>query len=629
MKISMLKLMSGVAMTVCTASQAFAFLTINVGGKKIQPFSDQGQSASASSQEFIQVGSRVQCNWKGQGRLYPGSVTRMKGNSVYIKYDDGDQEDTVASRCKVIAGSRPAVQPSQMAAGDAKQKEGAAVTGGAESEARSVGETDKSAPQQAQPASMPANELLASINYTPGSKPTKEQAIRLILECVRAEASLPSGSRDKPEVCTISSEARKVMKADDATRAELRVAEADAIMDVRSSYSTDAIWLYKSALSEYYEKQIPNDKITGAIRSKLGNAESVSGARNLQNMIQRANKINNAALRECVQSLGSVAPTFSNEPVNEAFANLDRLNQVWLSRCGKFDDRYVQWGSVAWEIRDSLAIPRCRRLATQVPLDEVQERAFVPKFVSHCDGLLEDGLQNSMETLAKSQESNLVTRANSGDSRAALTLGLRGLSDALGYPIGLTHKERNLLRFKARPPRDATFKANLDKGFKWLALADKGRQSLAPIGLALAHLMSDGLNQGGRSAFNWLKKSADAADPIGMYMLGWAYDHSIGVSGNARLSNQWYSRGNQAGYRGNAYTGNEEWVLERLHEYTPQTQAAKQQAIQEGFNAAESMSKESQQRRDSSCKERCRSACSRGQYEQTCIDCTRSCQVSY
>ncbi|OQA30859.1 MAG: Caspase domain protein [Betaproteobacteria bacterium ADurb.Bin341] len=46
------------------------------------------------------LGTRVQCNWKGRGRYYTGTITVKEGNFVHISYDDGDQEDTSIGRCR-------------------------------------------------------------------------------------------------------------------------------------------------------------------------------------------------------------------------------------------------------------------------------------------------------------------------------------------------------------------------------------------------------------------------------------------------------------------------------------------------------------------------------------------------
>jgi len=46
------------------------------------------------------VGTRVQCNWKGGGKYYSGTITEMDGESIHISYDDGDQEDSTISFCR-------------------------------------------------------------------------------------------------------------------------------------------------------------------------------------------------------------------------------------------------------------------------------------------------------------------------------------------------------------------------------------------------------------------------------------------------------------------------------------------------------------------------------------------------
>ena len=46
------------------------------------------------------VGSRVSCDWKSGGVFYNGTITK-NGDQVHISYDDGDQEDTVISKCRL------------------------------------------------------------------------------------------------------------------------------------------------------------------------------------------------------------------------------------------------------------------------------------------------------------------------------------------------------------------------------------------------------------------------------------------------------------------------------------------------------------------------------------------------
>ena len=51
------------------------------------------------------VGSRVSCNWKSLGTYYNGTIKRKNGSKVFIKYDDGDEENTRLSKCRALGGS--------------------------------------------------------------------------------------------------------------------------------------------------------------------------------------------------------------------------------------------------------------------------------------------------------------------------------------------------------------------------------------------------------------------------------------------------------------------------------------------------------------------------------------------
>jgi hypothetical protein len=46
------------------------------------------------------IGSRVECNFRGQGNWYAGTITSLAGASLGIAYDDGDRESTVTGRCR-------------------------------------------------------------------------------------------------------------------------------------------------------------------------------------------------------------------------------------------------------------------------------------------------------------------------------------------------------------------------------------------------------------------------------------------------------------------------------------------------------------------------------------------------
>ncbi len=47
-----------------------------------------------------QVGTRVECNWKGGGKWFGGRITALRGGAVSIHYDDGDRENTATGRCR-------------------------------------------------------------------------------------------------------------------------------------------------------------------------------------------------------------------------------------------------------------------------------------------------------------------------------------------------------------------------------------------------------------------------------------------------------------------------------------------------------------------------------------------------
>ena len=50
------------------------------------------------------AGSRVSCNWLGLGTYYNGTVAARMGSQLSIKYDDGDEEVTSSSRCRLVSG---------------------------------------------------------------------------------------------------------------------------------------------------------------------------------------------------------------------------------------------------------------------------------------------------------------------------------------------------------------------------------------------------------------------------------------------------------------------------------------------------------------------------------------------
>lgn len=45
-------------------------------------------------------GSRVECNWKGLGSYYSGTIRQMDGLKISMDYDDGSKEITLIGRCR-------------------------------------------------------------------------------------------------------------------------------------------------------------------------------------------------------------------------------------------------------------------------------------------------------------------------------------------------------------------------------------------------------------------------------------------------------------------------------------------------------------------------------------------------
>lgn len=46
------------------------------------------------------VGTKVSCDFKREHTWYHGTITKLDGNAVHIRYDDGDEEDTSLAYCR-------------------------------------------------------------------------------------------------------------------------------------------------------------------------------------------------------------------------------------------------------------------------------------------------------------------------------------------------------------------------------------------------------------------------------------------------------------------------------------------------------------------------------------------------
>ncbi len=46
------------------------------------------------------IGMKVECNFQGGGKWYPGTISALAGEKIGIAYDDGDKETTKTGRCR-------------------------------------------------------------------------------------------------------------------------------------------------------------------------------------------------------------------------------------------------------------------------------------------------------------------------------------------------------------------------------------------------------------------------------------------------------------------------------------------------------------------------------------------------
>lgn len=74
------------------------------GGRYFVRFDDGDVAwtdASRMGPEDIQAGDKVFAKWKGGKRYFPGTVTSRGGETVSIRYDDGDEETTTLAALRV------------------------------------------------------------------------------------------------------------------------------------------------------------------------------------------------------------------------------------------------------------------------------------------------------------------------------------------------------------------------------------------------------------------------------------------------------------------------------------------------------------------------------------------------
>lgn len=58
-------------------------------------------SLSQLAKNELMTGDRIDGNWKGQGRYYPGVISSINGDRLNVQYDDGDTEETTAVQVRL------------------------------------------------------------------------------------------------------------------------------------------------------------------------------------------------------------------------------------------------------------------------------------------------------------------------------------------------------------------------------------------------------------------------------------------------------------------------------------------------------------------------------------------------
>ena len=75
-----------------------------IGGGSVSVRYDDGERETVSRGAVRpydwMIGMSVECNFKGQGEWYPGTISSLAGEQIGIAYDDGDTEKTKTGRCR-------------------------------------------------------------------------------------------------------------------------------------------------------------------------------------------------------------------------------------------------------------------------------------------------------------------------------------------------------------------------------------------------------------------------------------------------------------------------------------------------------------------------------------------------
>ena len=89
---------------------------------------DRSRSRSRSPRggSSLREGDKIEADYRGRGRFYPGKISRDRGNDTYdIDYDDGERETRVAKRLIKKKGGSRSPSPKR---GRNKLREGAKVS---------------------------------------------------------------------------------------------------------------------------------------------------------------------------------------------------------------------------------------------------------------------------------------------------------------------------------------------------------------------------------------------------------------------------------------------------------------------------------------------------------------------
>lgn len=73
-------------------------------GDDLEVHFDDGDVARLGKERLRTIdwreGTRLQCNWKNQGRYFRATLAQREGERIEIAYDDGERETATLGRCR-------------------------------------------------------------------------------------------------------------------------------------------------------------------------------------------------------------------------------------------------------------------------------------------------------------------------------------------------------------------------------------------------------------------------------------------------------------------------------------------------------------------------------------------------